>query len=137
MISLLQVAAGACHSLAVTAETGRLYCWGWSAHGQCGTGSTNDVLQPTLCSALDGVPLAAAAAGMAHTVVLSKDGAVYTSGWNSNGQLGLGARQGSRVQGQQEQQQQSSLVPVLVQSDVMDSEHIIQVWLRHVSAINF
>lgn len=122
------MAAGACHSLAVTANTGRLYCWGWSAHGQCATGTTSDVPHPTLCTALDGVPLAAAAAGMAHTVTLSKDGAVYACGWNNNGQLGLGSGRGTGVQGGQQQQQQSSLLPVLVESPVMDDEHIIQVW---------
>lgn len=47
--------------------------------------------QPALCSALDGVPLAAVAAGMAHTVCVSVDGAVYACGWNSNGQLGTAA----------------------------------------------
>lgn len=84
-----QVAAGSCHSAAVTAGLGRLFCWGWNAHGQCCTGTTTSVLQPQLCSALDGVPLTAVAAGMAHTVTVSRDGAVYACGWNSNGQLGV------------------------------------------------
>jgi alpha-tubulin suppressor-like RCC1 family protein len=29
----VQVAAGSCHSVAVTALLGRLYAWGWNAHG--------------------------------------------------------------------------------------------------------
>ena len=119
----MQVAAGACHSLAAIAPSGRLYTWGWSAHGQCGTGSTSDVLQPTLCTALDGVPLAAVAAGMAHTVAASRDGAVYSFGWNSNGQLGL--------MGRQQQQLRSSLLPMLVEDSQLEDEHIIQVRMQH------
>ena len=121
----MQAAVGACHSLAVTASSGRLYTWGWSAHGQCGTGSTSDVLQPTLCTALDGVPLAAVAAGMAHTVAASRDGAVYSFGWNSNGQLGLMGRQ------QQQQQLQNSLLPMLVEDARLEDEHIVQVGMQH------
>jgi alpha-tubulin suppressor-like RCC1 family protein len=29
----VQVAAGSCHSIAVTAVMGRVYAWGWNAHG--------------------------------------------------------------------------------------------------------
>lgn len=94
----VQVAAGACHSAAITAGLGQLYCWGWNAHGQCCTGSTDNVPQPQLCEALGGVPLAAVAAGMAHTVCASRDGAVYACGWNSNGQLGT-ARAGEAERG--------------------------------------
>lgn len=121
-----QIAAGACHSLAITSTTGRLYTWGWSAQGQCGTGSTSDVLQPALCKALDGVPLADVAAGMAHSVVASRDGAVYTFGWNNNGQLGLGR---TTVEPGQQQQQQlfSSLEPNLVEDPLLDDEHITKV----------
>lgn len=115
-----QVAAGACHSLAVTRPSGRLYTWGWSAHGQCGTGSTSDIQQPALCGALDGVPLAAAAAGMAHSVVASRDGAVYSFGWNSNSQLGLVSRH-------QQDHSQSSLLPRLVEDPQLDVEHVVKV----------
>lgn len=40
--AVAQIAAGSCHSAAVTSTTGRrnLYCWGWNAHGQCCVGET-------------------------------------------------------------------------------------------------
>jgi alpha-tubulin suppressor-like RCC1 family protein len=36
--AVAQIAAGSCHSAAVTAARGNLYCWGWNAHGQCCVG---------------------------------------------------------------------------------------------------
>lgn len=128
-MQLSQIAAGSCHSVAISAVTGRLYTWGWAAHGQCGTGSTADVGQPTLCSALDGVPLAAAAAGMAHTLVVSRDGAVYSFGWNNNGQLGVGNCQQDASGAVQQQPLLSSLVPMLVEDSLLDQEHVVQVSL--------
>lgn len=146
------MAAGACHSAAVTAARGQLFCWGWNAHGQCCTGTTADVLQPQLCSALDGVPLSTVAAGMAHTVCVGRDGAVYSCGWNSNGQLGttrraavavkyddsiIGRAAGIGVSGEASSRQQepqghelvglSSLQPQLVEGPELDQEHITQV----------
>lgn len=146
------MAAGACHSAAVTAARGQLFCWGWNAHGQCCTGTTSDVLQPQLCSALDGVPLSTVAAGMAHTVCVSRDGAVYACGWNSNGQLGtiraaavaakdggtaVSTAAGSRLSGKASSRQQepqgrefvgmSSLQPQLVEGPELDQEQIVQV----------
>ena len=53
------------------------------------------------------------AAGLAHTAVATADGAVYTFGWNADGQLGLGdtvSREG----------------PTLVEG-ALDDEHITQV----------
>eukprot|EP00775_Hariotina_reticulata_P011457 gene11457-11603_t len=52
-------------------------------------GSTVNVVQPALCADLDGVPLTCGAAGMAHTAVVSGDGAVYGFGWGNHGQLGV------------------------------------------------
>lgn len=144
-----QVAAGACHSAAVTRGLGRLYSWGWNLHGQCCSGSTVDVVQPQLCEALDGVPLAAVAAGLAHTVCVSRDGAVYACGWNCNGQLGTakprgvvadaadagaaGAGGGSASAGGTTARQTaglecvSSLRPVLVEHPALEQEHVTQV----------
>lgn len=27
-------------------ESGAIFCWGWNEHGNCGNGSTKDVLSP-------------------------------------------------------------------------------------------
>eukprot|EP00878_Enallax_costatus_P036364 GHUV01040827.1.p2 GENE.GHUV01040827.1~~GHUV01040827.1.p2 ORF type:complete len:105 (+),score=25.70 GHUV01040827.1:908-1222(+) len=60
---------------------------------------------------------------MAHTVVASRDGAVYSFGWNSNGQLGL-------MQREQQQQLRSSLLPSLVEDPALEDEHITQVGMQ-------
>jgi hypothetical protein len=63
------------------------YCWGWNGHGQCGmpvnssSSSNGMVTVPTAVATLGGVELVAVAAGMAHTAVLSADGACYCFGW--------------------------------------------------------
>lgn len=111
--------------------------------------------QPTLCTALDGVPLASVAAGMAHTVAASRDGAVYAWGCGSDGQLGHGepavadedgppgARDGAhcgagtRSSGDvgsagAKQQPRSTLLPVLVEDAELDMEDVVQVGDMHV-----
>ena len=68
-------------------HTTSCYCWGWNGHGQCGvplnssSSSNGQVAVPTAVAALGGVDLVAVAAGMAHTAVLSADGACYCFGW--------------------------------------------------------
>lgn len=101
-------------------------------------------MQPQLCEALDGVPLGAVAAGLAHTVCVSRDGAVYACGWNCNGQLGtakpvvaaaagaaeagggcVGAADGTTTAPGLECV--SSLRPVLVEHPALEQEHVTQV----------
>uniref|UniRef100_A0A182QK96 RCC1-like domain-containing protein n=1 Tax=Anopheles farauti TaxID=69004 RepID=A0A182QK96_9DIPT len=41
------VSLGSQHGAALT-EDGRVYCWGWNEHGNCGTGSVENVWVPTL-----------------------------------------------------------------------------------------
>ena len=84
------IAAGARHSLAVN-TSGQCLAWGWSLHGQCGTGSAvPPVPSPTLVGALGPLKCVAVAGGMGHTVVATDQGDVYAWGLNSDGQLGDG-----------------------------------------------
>lgn len=46
--------------------------------------------EPTLVKALDGIKIAAIAAGGWHSCAVSEECDLYTWGWNSNGQLGIG-----------------------------------------------
>jgi alpha-tubulin suppressor-like RCC1 family protein len=46
MTGLWEISAGAVHTCAVT-NTNELLCWGDNAHGQLGTGSTEDRVYPT------------------------------------------------------------------------------------------
>ncbi|VVB00111.1 unnamed protein product [Arabis nemorensis] len=48
-VRVLQIAAGAEHSAAVT-ESGEVKTWGWGEHGQLGLGNTNDLTNPQLVS---------------------------------------------------------------------------------------
>ena len=51
----MQVACGARHSAAISSD-GRVFCWGWDLHGQCGQGTVADnVPAPTLVTALAGL----------------------------------------------------------------------------------
>ena len=108
------VACGSRHTCSVSC-TGQVFCWGWDLHGQCGQGrSTVVVDQPQAVSALGGLKVVGIAAGLAHTVVCTDSGDVYSWGWNSDGQLGLG-------------NDQNRSLPELVAATVLEDVHIDKV----------
>ena len=108
------VACGARHTCSISC-TGQVFCWGWDLHGQCGQGrSTVTVDQPQPVSALGGLKVVGIAAGLAHTVVCTDSGDVYSWGWNSDGQLGLG-------------NDQNRSLPELVAAAVLEDMHIDKV----------
>ncbi|XP_031275155.1 ultraviolet-B receptor UVR8-like isoform X3 [Pistacia vera] len=84
------IACGGRHSALLT-DAGALLTFGWGLYGQCGHGSTNDVLRPTCVSSLTGVQVEKIAAGLWHTMCISVEGRVYVFGGNQFGQLGTGA----------------------------------------------
>ncbi|KAK9290012.1 hypothetical protein L1049_008175 [Liquidambar formosana] len=61
--------------------------------GQCGQGSTNDLMKPTCVSSLLGIRIEGIAAGLWHTVCVTAEGHVYAFGGNQFGQMGTGADQ--------------------------------------------
>jgi alpha-tubulin suppressor-like RCC1 family protein len=74
---------------------GSLYTWGYNDHGECGLGHVNQVNTPTLAAV--GVVDAFIHASCGgyditynHFVILKNDGYLYGTGYNGNGQLGLG-----------------------------------------------
>jgi alpha-tubulin suppressor-like RCC1 family protein len=87
------IAAGWYHTVALK-QDGTVWTWGLNYLGQLGDGTTTDrstpvqVLGPGGSGFLTGVK--AIAAGGAFTLALKQDGAVWTWGWNSSGQLGDG-----------------------------------------------
>ena len=88
------VAAGHRHCAAVT-ENGKLFLWGYSAFGQCGTNmGVGRVLAATRSDSgafTDAdVRVVFVACGTFHTTALTSDGGVVAFGRNFHGQLGTG-----------------------------------------------
>ncbi len=83
--------AGGAHSLVVT-EEGALYSFGYGSKGQLGHGSDGHERFPKMVDALRNVHIAVAAAGSVQSLALAEDGAVFSWGGNSVGQLGLGLK---------------------------------------------
>jgi len=91
------VEAGDFHSLAVL-EDGSLWAWGNNGRGQLGDGSETDRAEPVLIRYISGCRVRCVAAGSFHTLVLLEDGTLWSSGRNSEGQLGHGAEEDSPEQ---------------------------------------
>jgi alpha-tubulin suppressor-like RCC1 family protein len=86
--SLLSVAAGESHSLAVSGS-GTVYSWGSDTSGRLGNGvGSGTVMRPALIPALSGV--ASVAAGFSHSMALKTNGEVWSWGNNGSGRLGDG-----------------------------------------------
>ncbi|XP_012088011.1 ultraviolet-B receptor UVR8 isoform X2 [Jatropha curcas] len=87
-----EIACGGRHSAVIT-DAGALFTFGWGLYGQCGQGSTNDLLRPTSVPSLSGTRVESISAGLWHTVCITTDGHVYSFGGNQFGQLGTGTDQ--------------------------------------------
>lgn len=96
---VVQVAAGARHSLALT-STGQLYSFGDNEFGQLGRAANAETTTPNPTPAqveipgLDGTVVAIAAGGE-HSLALSSSGQIFAFGLNSEGQLGSFVNSGS------------------------------------------
>ncbi|CAK4071729.1 unnamed protein product [Aphanomyces euteiches] len=87
---VVEVAAGAMHSLALTVD-GNVYAWGNNAHGQCGMLAGLPTIQtPQLVPKLMGRQIAAIACGAGHSLAVSCRGDVFSWGIGKQGQLGHG-----------------------------------------------
>lgn len=97
------ISAGSHHSVAVTTD-GNVYSWGHSEYGQHGAGERFDDLQrgshyffPRLQESLatEEVKVQSVACSSHSTFALTRDGRVYSWGWNAFGVLGNGKFQHS------------------------------------------
>ena len=89
------IAAGEYHVCGITTR-GDAYCWGEDAYGQLG----DDQEQPFSSlpvAVVGGLKFQKIAAGGYHTCALTKGGAAYCWGYNSEGQLGNGDNVRSRM----------------------------------------
>mmetsp|Transcript_37878 Transcript_37878/g.121885 ORF Transcript_37878/g.121885 Transcript_37878/m.121885 type:complete len:346 (+) Transcript_37878:57-1094(+) len=85
------VAAGSLHSL-ILSQTGQVWSCGAGWEGPLGHGNEASLCVPTRIPALADVPISMIAAGRAHSLAISADGALYSWGWGKSGQLGHGDR---------------------------------------------
>lgn len=86
-VRVVSVAAGGAHSLAVS-EGGALWSWGWGRYGQLGHGGCASEFAPRRVLAVDSLCAVQAAAGVAHSLVLTAHGQVYAFGRGCRGQCG-------------------------------------------------
>ncbi|XP_006143352.1 probable E3 ubiquitin-protein ligase HERC6 [Tupaia chinensis] len=94
-IPLAQVAAGGAHSFALSLS-GTSFGWGSNSAGQLALSGTKAPVQrykPLSVGALKTLGVVYISCGSEHTAVLTQNGAVYTFGANSSGQLGHSAEQ--------------------------------------------
>ena len=103
---LLLAAGGGRHTLLVDAR-GAVHACGGGSSGQLGTGLAVDEHKPVALASLGGQLVRDAAAGDAHSVLLTLDGAVLTCGANAVAQLGHA--EGDAGSAQQQVQPRASL----------------------------
>ncbi|XP_051896977.1 probable E3 ubiquitin-protein ligase HERC4 [Pristis pectinata] len=86
-IPVAQIAAGESHSFALSLS-GAVYGWGRNNHGQLGLKDREDREIPCHVNPLKRLNVSYISCGNQHSVVLTQDGAVFTCGDGSSGQLG-------------------------------------------------
>ncbi len=85
---VVAIAAGRNHSMVLT-DGGAVLSFGGGKSGQLGHGDQENQYVPKVIESLSDVRVAAIAAGMEHSLVLSDAGTVFTFGWGGQGQLGF------------------------------------------------
>ncbi|XP_076022090.1 X-linked retinitis pigmentosa GTPase regulator-like isoform X2 [Genypterus blacodes] len=85
----LKIACGDEHTALIT-QNGKLFMFGSNNWGQLGLGSKSSVNKPTCVKALKSKKVQLVACGRNHTLIYTAQGNVYSTGGNSEGQLGLG-----------------------------------------------
>ena len=96
---VVQVAAGAYHSLALT-STGQLYAFGENYFGQLGNATNNGNFNPNPAPVLVGLPgqtgpVVQVAAGYTDSLAVTSTGQLYAFGENDFGELGNAANSGT------------------------------------------
>jgi alpha-tubulin suppressor-like RCC1 family protein len=87
--TVIQIAAGYSHSLALTSDGG-LYSWGDDSMGQLGSGTYTGYYDTPVAVNVDGKIVTQISSSENHSLALTSDGEVYSWGDDSMGQLGDG-----------------------------------------------
>lgn len=90
--SIVAISAGELFSVALASD-GTVYTWGYNSSGQLGNGNTTSSNVPvavTTSGVLAGKTVTVIDAGSSHCLVVASDGSVYTWGYGTYGQLGIG-----------------------------------------------
>ncbi len=95
-VRVTAVAGGLYHGLALR-STGVVLGWGWNIAGQLCNGSTDGSDVPVKVRPLGGTKVIGIAAGFAHSLALTSNGAVFACGKNDDGELGNGSTTDSDV----------------------------------------
>uniref|UniRef100_A0A3Q2DP84 HECT and RLD domain containing E3 ubiquitin protein ligase 3 n=1 Tax=Cyprinodon variegatus TaxID=28743 RepID=A0A3Q2DP84_CYPVA len=94
---ITMVSCGRTHSMAIN-EQGQVFTWGAGEGGQLGLGTTEAVVRiPRLVKRLCDHSISQVMCGNQHCIALSRDGQLFTWGQNTNGQLGLGKGEPSKL----------------------------------------
>jgi alpha-tubulin suppressor-like RCC1 family protein len=84
------ISAESAHSLVTSGKEGEIWSFGSGDAGKLGHGGTGSEAVPRLIEALSGVVVKQVAAERYHSIVLTRDGDVFTWGSGAFGQLGHG-----------------------------------------------
>ncbi|XP_061778902.1 probable E3 ubiquitin-protein ligase HERC3 isoform X1 [Nerophis lumbriciformis] len=91
------VSSGRAHSVAIN-EQGQVFTWGAGEGGQLGLGTAEAAVRiPRMVKRLCDHSIAQVMCGNQHCIALSRDGQLFTWGQNTNGQLGLGKGESSKL----------------------------------------
>merc|ERR1712228_474907 len=81
----ISVAAGNYHSL-ILLENGYIYAFGANKYGELGDGTLNRSLVPKCVASLTENKMIQVSAGAHHSTAISKEGLLFTFGYNFSGQ---------------------------------------------------
>ena len=88
-ISIIDIKCGGEHSLFLSSNK-KLYVCGHGYLGQLGLGNNKNINLPTIVKCLSNKTIIEIAAGWSHSLVLTSEGNVYSTGCNKYGELGIG-----------------------------------------------
>jgi alpha-tubulin suppressor-like RCC1 family protein/thiamine kinase-like enzyme len=92
---VVETSCGCNHTLLLTSN-GEVYAWGWNKNGEIGIGSDVEFQTEVVkLNAFNEQRIRAISCGSQHSLVLTESGIVYSWGFNSSGQLGIGNNKNS------------------------------------------